>query len=97
MKKRIWIIISAVVLISIFTLATTYDVHFQIHGEFNKMLKQSEQELSDQYGSDVEALFVSYHNEGFEKPNISYMKFEKNIYMVYLTTYKYSEIGRAHV
>ena len=91
MKKRIWIIISAVVLISIFTLATTYDVHFQIHGEFNKMLKQSEQELSDQYGSDVEALFVSYHNEGFEKPNISYMKFEKNIYMVYLTTYKYSD------
>ncbi len=91
MKKRIWIIISAVVLISIFTLLTTYDVHFQIHGEFNKMLKQSEQELSDRYGSDLAALFSSYHNEGFEKPEISFIKFKKNIYMVNLTAYKYSD------
>lgn len=91
MKKRNWIIISAVVLISIFVLVTTYDVHFQIHGEFNKMLKQSEQELSDRYGSNIAALFNSYHNEGFDKPIISFMKFEKNIYMVALTTYKYSD------
>jgi uncharacterized protein YjaZ len=91
MKKRIWIIISAIVLISIFVLVVTYDVHFQIHGEFNKMLKQSEQELSNQYGSDVAAFFNSYHNEGFEKPDIFYMKFENNIYMVLLTTYKYSD------
>jgi len=91
MKKLIWIIISAVVLISIFALVATIDVHFQIHGEFNKMLKQSEQELSDRYGSDVAALFSSYHNEGFEKPEISYFKFEKNIYMVDLTAYKYSD------
>lgn len=91
MKKRIWIIISAAVLISMFALVATYDVQFQIHGEFNKMLKQSEQELSDRYGSDVAALFSSYHNEGFDKPIISYMDFEKNIYMVDLTTYKYSD------
>src|SRR3990167_1846352 len=91
MKKRIWIIISAIVLISIFVLVATYDVHFQIQVEFNKMLKQSEQELNDRYGSDVAALFSSYQNEGFEKPDISYMKFEKNIYMVLLTTYKYSD------
>lgn len=90
MKKKHVLITGVIVMLVIVVMISTYDVKYQIQNEFHKMFDMSISDLESDYGVEVADLFEKYRNDGYDKPSVSYVKFDKNIYRMNIGTYKYS-------
>ncbi len=90
MKKKHVMITGVIGILAIVALISTFDVNYQIQSDFHKMFDMSISDLESDYGVEVADLFEKYRYDGYDKPNVSYIKFDKNIYRMNIETYKYS-------
>lgn len=90
MKKKYVMITGVIVMLVIVVMISTFDVKHQIQSEFHKMFDMSISDLESDYGVEVADLFEKYRNDGYDKPSVSYVKFDKNIYMMNIGAYKYT-------